>query len=402
MRRSVGNYHRTKQRAIPSDRSSDESDCDDTSDSNHPTPQLARGLSETNFKQLLTDIEEAGGIGFFSFGKICKEKPEIYGNPDSALRSQFRNKLRSLRSYNSTDYQLVLGQYNVKSCRIAARPQLVSPEKTKTPSKASSQTPSETTTTGIMAPSTPSSRSRAHITSPPASRGRLAMRDSFEDTADDVRPELNAVVIDVDVAHPSNNREVVIYNLIRVEHENSLYDCFDIYLPADVRDVLAEKLKARLISDREILITMPSLPYSFCQDTDARNLRLKAFGTHYPHTQIAQDITINNMESSGIDEYGMVKHLLLRFPSYCVLANIFQNGSKDLDLMLEMDWDHYDKDNDRAIATPTHVKWRVADQGAASRHKLKAASKTALSKVTAQLQRMSTSSKNNVPPTNPT
>jgi hypothetical protein len=158
----------------------------------------------------------------------------------------------------------VLGQYKVKSCRIAARPQLVSPEKTKTPSKAPSKTPFETTT-GIMAPSTPASRSRAHITSPPASRGHLALRDSddFEDTCDDVGLNINAVAIDVDVEHPSNNREVVIYNLIRVEHENSLYNCFDIYLPADVRDVSAERLKARLINDKEILITMPSLPYSF-------------------------------------------------------------------------------------------------------------------------------------------
>ena len=228
------------------------------------------------------------------------------------------------------------------------------------------------------------------------------MRDSddFEDTCDDVGLDINAVVNDVDVEHPSNNREVVIYNFIRVEHENSLYNCFDIYLPADVRDVSAERLKARLINDKEILITMPSLPYSFCQNTDARNSCLKILGTHDAHTQTAQDITINNMESIGIDEYGTVKHLLLRFPNFVVLANIFQKGSKDLELMLEMDWDHYDLTSDHAIATPCFVKWRVADKGAASRHKLKSASKTALSLVTDQLSRMSTSS-NKVQPTNP-
>ena len=84
MRRSVGNHHRTKQRAIPSDQSSDQSDSNDNSDSNHPTPQIALGLPETNYKQLLTDIEEADGIDLFSFGKICNEKPEIYGRADSA------------------------------------------------------------------------------------------------------------------------------------------------------------------------------------------------------------------------------------------------------------------------------------------------------------------------------
>jgi hypothetical protein len=201
--------------------------------------------------------------------------------------------LRSIRSFNSTDYQLVLGQCKVKSCRIAATSQLVSPEKTKTPSKAPSKTPSETTT-GIMAPSTPASRSRAHVTSPPASQGRLALRDSddFEDTSDNVALDINAVVIDVDVEHPSINREVIIYNLIRVEQENSLYNCFGIYLPADVCDVSPERLRARLINDKEIFITMPSLPYSFCQNTaDARNLRLQTFGTHADaQTQMTQDL----------------------------------------------------------------------------------------------------------------
>ena len=244
MRASNTSHYQTKQRPLPSDQSFIDSSSD--SDDSHPIAQVAN-LSESRFKQLLTDIEEAGGRKFFRLGKVCKEKPEIYGLPSSGQQQQFRNKLRTVRRYTEADYQLVLSLNNVRSCRIAARPLLVSPERTKNPSETPTETttknPSETTTkTAIM--STPSStRSRTRRTSPP-SRSRRFRDSSAENSGDEDNYDdsagpaklLSQVTIHVDLEHPCNNREVVVYSLVRVEHGQSLYDCYDIYLQTDVRD----------------------------------------------------------------------------------------------------------------------------------------------------------------------
>jgi hypothetical protein len=397
MRTSNSLFYRTKQRALPSDHRRVESDSDSSNDdSSHHIPQIVNGLSESRFKQLLTDIEEAGGLNLFNFGRICKQKPEIYGLAGSAQQQQFRNKLRSIRGYSAEDYQLVLGEYKVRSCRIAARPQLVSPERTKDTSKAPTETAARKTPAIML--STPSSRSRGRITSPPSSRGRVARRDSaandFEDTFEDAIPKTaNTCVIEVDVDHPSNNREVVIYFVPQVEHGNNLYDCFDIYVQTDVRDFMAERLNAMLHTQNEILITMPALPYAFCQATNARNDRLKKIEAHNGDTQRAQDITINNMERSGPDGFGFTKQLLLRFPSHIVLSNVLQGDEhKIIAPQLEMDQEEFRLNGAKGAAASCFVKWRIADLSGASRHKLAAARAPNVDQVAKQLAGMFPSS----------
>ena len=136
---------------------------------------------------------------------------------------------------------------------------------------------------------------------------------------------------------------------------------------------------------------MPALPYAFCQGTDARNLRLTQFGTYDAHTQTAQDIAINDMEScDGVDGYGTDKQLTLRFPSHVILSNIFGSGSRDLDTKLELEYDVYHEVDDqvRGVSTPCFVKWRIADNGAARRHKLAVARAPNANQVTEQLEHM--------------
>lgn len=386
MKTSFGHYYRTKQRPIRSE-SSDDSDSEDSGDdqdSHHPTPSVARGLSNGKLKLFLVDIEESGGLDFCNFKDIFNAKQDLYGEPDSAQRTQFKNKLRTLKRYSPEDYQLVLNERGVKSCRLASpKPQVVrSPERTKKPSK-------PRTTTEKM-PSTPS-RAIVHPGSyrslpAPPSRGRRGDSDDLEDIMEE-RQDVDTPVIDIDLDHPERNREVIVYCLNEVEHEDCVYNCFNILLPVDPRDAMKDLCEAELVNEREILITMPALPWSLVRDTAKRNECLKAMGTHCPKLQMAQDIAVNAVER-GMNGSRPTKQLLLRFPASVFLSNIFDGGGRKLENHLQLE-ELKVRELDKDII-PCFVIWKVADEGAARRHKLSAAPKDSINKLADQLKRMST------------
>lgn len=207
---------------------------------------------------------------------------------------------------------------------------------------------------------------------------------------------MDARVIDVNLAHPAKNHEVIIYTLIEFPFEESVYDAFYIFLPCDVRDAQRGAFEATVYGDREILITMPALPYTFFLETDALNEDLKASKEHVPKLQTAQDIAINAiMESDGAE----VKRLLLRFPDGVNLSNIFAGGA----LKLETEYEVYPATTavrgHPTIIFPCMVFWRVADLSTARREKLRQAKKDVekekMEKLAARLQRMSTAKASN-------
>ena len=269
MKTSLVHYYRTKQRPIRSE-SSDNSAGEDSGDDqalHHPTPSVARGLSNGKLKLFLIDIEESGGLNFCNFKDIFNEKEDLYSERDSAQCTQFKNKLRTLKCYSPEDYQLVLNKRGVKSCLLASpKPQIVqTPERSKKPSKPE--------TTIEKMPSTPISRAIAlpgSYRSPPAppSRGRRGDSDDVEDTMEE-QQDVDTPVIDIDLVHPKRNREVIVYCLNGVEHEDCVYNCFNILLPVDPRNAMKDLCKAELVNEREILITMPALPWSLFRKTSA-------------------------------------------------------------------------------------------------------------------------------------
>lgn len=403
MKTSFGDYYRTKQRPIKPQSSDDDSeDSEDDSetsedsgndqDSHHPTPSVARGLSNGKLKLFLIDIEESGGLDFCNFKDIFNAKPDLYGNPDSAQRTQFKNKLRTLKRYSPEAYQLVLNERGVKSSRLASpspspKPQQVlrSSERTKKPSK------SRTTTEKM--PSTPSS-SRAialpgSYRSPPLppSRGRREDNDDPEDIMEEHLADADAFtpVIDIDLVHPENNREVIVYTLNDFEHADFVYKCFNILLPIDPRDGLNDHYTAALVNEREVLITLPALPWSLFKDTAIRNEVLKKTKTHCPKLQMAQDITINAL-TSGENGSRQTKQLLLRFPANVFLSNIFNEGSRKLETHFQVESVHVE--DLEANIMPCFVIWKIVDEGASRRHKLAAATEASVIKMTAQLKRM--------------
>jgi hypothetical protein len=287
----------------------------------------------------------------------------------------------------------LLNQFNVRSCRQRATQQQLSPDRTKKPS---TNNPS---TTRKMPP-TPATRALTALRTPP-SRGRQLDYERIErdfgdlDIGADVTADMDPVIIDVDVNHPGRNREVIVYSLLGVLHDDSVYNCFEIYLSIDPRDFLRDSIEAKLISDKEILITMPALPYSFYKDTDERNKRLKTWKTHDKDSQMAQDIAINNMDM-GKDGANPTKYLLLRFPDHVFLSNVFEGGrSKNLQTHLQMDKVAIEDEDTENLTSPCFVKWKVADEGAARRLKLKAAPKSSKTILAEQLKSMSTKSSRN-------
>jgi len=54
-------------------------------------------------------------------------------------------------------------------------------------------------------------------------------------------------IIEVDLVNPHGNREVVIFTLSDYEHKDCVLNCFNIFLFADIRDVLKGNYEAELL-----------------------------------------------------------------------------------------------------------------------------------------------------------
>ena len=219
-------------------------------------------------------------------------------------------------------------------------------------------------------PSTPASRAFSlpgSFFSPPSPPSRECRVDSddIEDITEDRQHE-DAVVINIDLVHPKRNREVFVYSLMEVEHNNCVYNCFNILLSVDVRDAAKDICEAEWVSEREILIKMPALHWSLFRQTEKRNLYLKEASTHCPKLQIAQEIAVNDVERR-VNGSRRIKHFLLRFTPGVVLSNIFDGGARKLETHLQLEEVNVTLSNSATDMTTCFVIWKVADESAARR-----------------------------------
>lgn len=82
-------------------------------DSPAPKGSKARGLPLHLQKQLLQDIEEAGGCKAFKFLHLCDRKPDFYGAPGSERRRQIQNKYYKWSNYTSSKYVKLLKTFEL-------------------------------------------------------------------------------------------------------------------------------------------------------------------------------------------------------------------------------------------------------------------------------------------------
>ena len=105
----------TRSSSSSSDSSSDESDDDSASTTSSTTltsPSSSSGakagISLNLQKQLLSDIEAAGGLELVSLKKLCDSKPDIYGQPASELRRRVQNKVNYWHRLPAIEFQKFL------------------------------------------------------------------------------------------------------------------------------------------------------------------------------------------------------------------------------------------------------------------------------------------------------
>ena len=75
-----------------------ESACDSTWGPALHTRTKKQGLALHLEKQLLQEIEEAGGLFAVSLKDICDEKPDDYGRPASPRRAQIQDRVQYLKT----------------------------------------------------------------------------------------------------------------------------------------------------------------------------------------------------------------------------------------------------------------------------------------------------------------
>ena len=71
-------------------------------------------LEEFQKKQLLSFIEEAGGLEEANFKLICDKNWQLFGKPGSATRRSFQKELSNLRKRNPRNYLGLLSEFNIK------------------------------------------------------------------------------------------------------------------------------------------------------------------------------------------------------------------------------------------------------------------------------------------------
>lgn len=192
-------------------------------------------------------------------------------------------------------------------------------------------------------------------------------------------------VIEIDLENPELNREVMIFSIQDLEHAGNVYNCFTIQMSSDMRDAAAEKISAMIVSDTEILISMPGLPYGIFADSIGRNERLKTQNLHCPKLQLAQDVTINDIRE---DQTRSVKHLLLRFPSHVVLTNVFNPSSPKLLHDMQTDFTFANLRGRRVPMVVCYMTWRVGNLETHRRAVVQAAPRDAMDVLAEQFASM--------------
>lgn len=132
-----------------------------------------------------------------------------------------------------------------------------------------------------------------------------------------ILPPDDVVVIDVDINRPENNREVKVIKFMNVVKDGVMHNGFEIILDGDMQDFLADKYHGKLISDHEVLLTIPSMNHAYLHDLESFYNKQKFYETFCPRSQESHDIA---RYAICADSNRQSKKLLLRFPDDLVLS----------------------------------------------------------------------------------
>ena len=124
-------------------------------------------------------------------------------------------------------------------------------------------------------------------------------------------------------------------------------------IPIDIRDFDKALYKLEIVQDNELLLHMPSLPYSIQFDSDARHAALQQLGVLCERCQEAQEICMSDIDSAPSRKQ---KTLRLRFPENICLANM----ASSINSVLPMQVQPYETRWRGKSLLTCHLSWRVA------------------------------------------
>jgi hypothetical protein len=319
-------------------------------------------------KQLLQDIEEAGGgIAGFKLQHLCNRRPAIYGNKSSDRRRQVQNKFHQWKTLDQTGYYHLLSSFGVQPARNGsleesneeAEPLLEDPTPAPTPPARQHQLPPQTpppTRRMSSTPMTSVSVNSSFTGGMPMSGSSLSasfLGGVSIDYGESMRvsslflflclltaflllppPPDKVDVIEVDINCPERNREVKVVQFRDAEIDGILHNGFEIIMEGDLRDLMLDKYSAKLVSDNEILISMPSASHYWLHEPELYFNKCKAFNIHCPRAREAHDVARNDILA---DEERQIRSLLLRFPENTILSNRhYSPKTTDNDLEFEV------------------------------------------------------------------
>jgi len=345
--------------------------------SNRSTVLKARtnkaGLPVSVQKQLAEDIErDFQGITNFkkdkyAVAKICDLNPTVYGGKNTALRQKTRDKIKHWKRLTTKEYKEVLDSLGVWSASLTASQQEIAVSQTgdKNPPKVSNRATVSPDKSCSIPQSTITSRANQKATAPvkifPASC---------------VINDMNTHTIKVNTDHPEANREVMVYDIERVEgvgdNTNCLFKGFWICLPIDIRFILDDHAtthwKARVFSSNTVMLSIQAWNYSHLHDRDQFEDKVDT------NVLEAIDGSLNDYanEAADIKEGRKWKHLLLEFPSDIELAAkpIHANAGDDEKLELDLIPIEVTHPKHKSLRyTSMYAAWKVARTDVKARKK---------------------------------
>ena len=269
------------------------------------------GLSVPLQKELVQDIESLfGGLEEFKkdpFGtaKLCDRKSDAFGVSGSKLRQRVRDKLKQWKKLSLKECEDILIHLGFWATRRRSE-------------STSNQNDTGNSNTNIIAPDLSKQTATAPI---PVKSVTLPSTNVTPDrkTQTTMDSKNNAFTVKVNTANPEANREVIIYELERIEgvasHENKLFKGFWVTTPIDIRFILDDEntphWKARVFNSNTVLLSMQAWNYSHLYDQGK-------FKAH------VSENCIDAMEGAHhdiVDDEGVIKedrkwkHLFLEFPN---------------------------------------------------------------------------------------
>lgn len=311
-------------------------------------------ISAPIIKELLLDISERGGLNLLNLDKLCKSKPDTYGDKANfSLLNAIRNKVSDYKQrpdyYEREQLRLIgeiLDTYTPPS-KSATPQKSATPNKRNTPKRVT--TPPRTTT-----PPKKQATSRTKEDSLALAFDKLSiMAEHFATMSFDH-------TVNVDLSHAWNHRELFVTKTPAVTVQADPNDQaisthvftimkmgVDSRFITDVPDDSFEPFKAQQISHNEVVVQIPTASFDLLFGDDSGS---KAF--KYSDNQQEQDeymIMKNKLRKLGKNSF--TEKICLRFPKHIRLDyQLIDRSKRKGDIEIDL----------AGRGASLSVKWRIA------------------------------------------